>query len=287
MKDTRKYSDLIYDVGLHHGEDTDYYLKKGFRVIGFEADPDLAAGCRRKFSDQIKTGKVTIIEGAIVPLPHGNFEDKTIKFYKNKDVDVWGTVVEDWAKRNEYLGTSSQVIEVPIVNFSECLQNFGIPHYLKIDIEGMDAVCVRALLNFEQKPDYISKEADCSSFAKVTEDFNLLTQLGYTGFKSVQQGRISRQTEPNPSKEGCYVGYQFRGGSSGLFGEDLPGKWENNKEMARRYERIFILYKLFGPNGRLHKYFLGRALRSALLKVLRRPIPGYHDLHAKHSAFVS
>lgn len=183
MKDTRKYSDLIYDVGLHHGEDTDYYLKKGFRVIGFEADPDLAAGCRRKFSDQIKTGKVTIVEGAIVPVPSGGAVEKTIKFYKNKEIDVWGTVVEDWARRNEHLGTSSQVIEVPIVNFSECLQNFGIPHYLKIDIEGMDAVCVEALFNFEQKPDYISRESDCSSFEKVTEDFNLLSQLGTQDLK--------------------------------------------------------------------------------------------------------
>jgi FkbM family methyltransferase len=285
MKDTRKYPDLIYDVGLHHGEDTAYYLKKGFRVIAFEADPDLAAACRHMFSEEIKTGKVTIVEGAIVPPTHGT--DKTIKFYKNKDIDVWGTVVEDWAKRNERLGTSSQVIEVPIVNFAECLQNFGIPHYLKIDIEGMDAVCVNALSHFEQKPDYISQESDCSSFEKVTEDFNLLAQLGYTRFKSVQQGRISRQTEPNPTKEGSYAGYQFREGSSGLFGEDLPGKWKDNKEMVHQYKRILILYKLFGPKGRLNRYSLGRALRSALLKILRRPVPGYYDLHAKHATSVS
>ena len=32
---------LIYDVGLHLGEDTEYYLKKGFRVIAFEANPEL------------------------------------------------------------------------------------------------------------------------------------------------------------------------------------------------------------------------------------------------------
>ena len=34
-----KYSDLIYDVGFHQGEDTAYYLKKGFRVVAFEAHP--------------------------------------------------------------------------------------------------------------------------------------------------------------------------------------------------------------------------------------------------------
>jgi len=34
-------SDLIYDVGVHQGEDTDFYLKKGFRVVGIEANAAL------------------------------------------------------------------------------------------------------------------------------------------------------------------------------------------------------------------------------------------------------
>ena len=46
---------LVYDVGMHKGEDSDYYLK-GFDVIRFEADPDLAAQCRSRFSDEIKSG---------------------------------------------------------------------------------------------------------------------------------------------------------------------------------------------------------------------------------------
>lgn len=32
---------LIFDVGLHKGFDTSYYLKKGFTVIGVEARADL------------------------------------------------------------------------------------------------------------------------------------------------------------------------------------------------------------------------------------------------------
>lgn len=32
---------LIYDVGLHRGEDTDFYLKKGFHVVALEANPEL------------------------------------------------------------------------------------------------------------------------------------------------------------------------------------------------------------------------------------------------------
>lgn len=284
---TRKHQDLVYDVGMHKGEDTDYYLKKGFRVVGFEADPDLADQCRSRFSDKITSGELIVIEGAIAELPSGEASDRTIKFFKNKNISVWGTVVDDWAHRNEYLGTSNEIIEVPIVDFSECLKKYGIPHYLKIDIEGMDIVCLRALLEFEQRPDYVSIESEKISFDKLTEEINLLTQLGYTNFKAVQQSRISKQSEPNPSKEGCYVGYQFREGSSGLFGADLPHDWKDNKQILNEYKYIFLLYKLFGDYGKLNGYFAGRVLRGVLKGLLRKPIPGWYDTHAKHSSVVS
>ncbi len=60
-------SDLIFDIGLHRGEDTDFYLKKGFRVAAFEADPNLVAHCKARFRDAISEGRLQIVEGAIAP----------------------------------------------------------------------------------------------------------------------------------------------------------------------------------------------------------------------------
>lgn len=34
--------DLIFDIGANNGDDTAFYLKKGFRVVAIEADPALA-----------------------------------------------------------------------------------------------------------------------------------------------------------------------------------------------------------------------------------------------------
>ncbi|MGQ0667793.1 MAG: FkbM family methyltransferase [Nitrospiraceae bacterium] len=287
LQHTSKHEDLIYDVGMHKGEDTDYYLKKGFRVIGFEADPDLATQCRSRFSNEIENGKLTIVEGAITEPPSGETKDKTIKFYKNRDNSVWGTVADDWAHRNEFLGTSNEIIEVPIVDFSECLTKYGIPHYLKIDIEGMDKVCLKALAPFRQKPDFVSIESEKVSFGKLLEELHLLTQLGYTRFKAIQQSRISNQVEPSPSEEGCYVGYRFQEGSSGLFGADLPYKWKNYNQILSQYKFIFLQYRLFGDYGTLRKYLVGKALRNVLRLLLRMPLPGWYDTHAKHSSVVS
>src|ERR1019366_6379367 len=60
IESTRRHADLIYDVGMHKGEDSDFYLQKGFRVIGFEADPDLIEHCRNRFSREIEQGRLTI-----------------------------------------------------------------------------------------------------------------------------------------------------------------------------------------------------------------------------------
>jgi FkbM family methyltransferase len=319
VRHTRKYEYLVYDVGMHKGEDTDYYLKKGFSVIGFEADPDLVALCKSKFSDEIENGKLIIVEGAIAELPPGESKGSTIKFYKNKDISVWGTVADDRAHQNELFGTSNEIIEVPVVDFSACLEKYGIPHYLKTDIEGMDILCLRSLMHFEQKPDYVSIESDKVSFGKLLEELNLLKQLGYTRFKAIQQWGISHQIEPNPSKENMYVGYQFQEGASGLFGEDLPYEWKDYKQILNAYKVIFFHYELFDVYKYCReplKYFVGKVLRNGnasggnerirvsgdvhvqsineelvirkvLSKFLHKLYPGWYDTHAKHFSVVS
>ena len=42
--------DLIFDVGLHKGEDAAYYLRKGFRVVGIDANPDLIEWNKKRFA---------------------------------------------------------------------------------------------------------------------------------------------------------------------------------------------------------------------------------------------
>ncbi len=281
-----KYNNLIYDVGMHRGEDTDFYLKKGFNVIAFEANPDLVKHCKERFSKEIQIGQLIIVEGAIVDFNTKQNEiKKTVKFFKNNKVSVWGTVVEDWASRNEHLGTSNEVIEVSAINFSEYLQKYGIPYYLKIDIEGMDMVCLKSLLNYEEKPDYISIESDKLSFKALKEEFKVFNQLGYNRFKAVNQANISKQKEPKKSTQKKYLGYSFLRGATGLFGTDLPGNWKNEKQILNQYKKIFLWYKLLGDYGILKKNLIGKII----LRCLRKCYPSilktiWYDTHAKHNS---
>jgi hypothetical protein len=154
----------------------------------------------------------------------------------------------------------------------------------------MDTVCLKALLAFAQKPDYISIESEKISFRKLVEELDLLTELGYTGFKAVEQKNISRQAEPNPSQEGPYLGYQFQEGSSGLFGKDLPGEWKNYRQIINEYRITFLLYKLFGDYGKLKRFdrfFIGGKRGKLFSKLFGRTIPFWYDTHAKHRSVVS
>ena len=66
----------------------------------------------------------------------------------------WGTVVPEWAHRNKWLGSESEIIEVSTVDFSECLKQFGVPYYLKIDIEGRYHDAIIATVNFPRHNEY-------------------------------------------------------------------------------------------------------------------------------------
>ena len=71
---------------MHKGEDTDFYLNKGFNVVGFEADPELIVFCKNRFKNEIEKKKLIIIEGAIVE----RISNNKVKFYKNNINSVWG-----------------------------------------------------------------------------------------------------------------------------------------------------------------------------------------------------
>lgn len=276
---TPKKPNLIYDVGLHHGQDTDFYLKKGFDVVAFEANPENAAVCREKFAGALRSGQLNIVEGAIV-------EDRSqteVIFYRNKDHSLWGSTAEDWAYRNEVMGTSNEIIKVRAVNFGECLKKYGVPFYLKADIVGSEMICLRALRQFENVPDYVSIRSEKVIFRRLEDEFNLFEELGYNRFKAVQQ-HFADLKMPLPSANGKKIEYEFAEGASGPFGEDTSGKWKTRAQVLKDYKRIFVLYWLFGDYSYLIQSERGKNFVKQLERVARRSLPSWYDTHAKHSS---
>lgn len=270
--------DLIFDVGLHLGEDSAYYLAKGFHVVAFEANPELIARCRRRFESALAAGKMTIVEGAI-----DDRGQETVPFYVHDEVTVWGTTDGVWANRNAPRGISSR-IDVRAVDFDETLRVHGVPHYLKVDIEGADRICLDALSRCSERPRFLSIESEKVDWRELVSEHERLVALGYARFAVCQQDGLPGRTITTTTRDGRPLNYTFEEAASGPFGEDIAEPWTDIAGALARYRRIFREYGLFGDGSAMQRTKPRRALRRLLSRALRRPLPGWYDTHARLDA---
>lgn len=210
----------IIDVGVHHGDDSAYYLAKGFNVVGIEANPTIARGLRDKFAQEILEGRYELIEAAVAAQPG------EIEFFMNHDKDDWSSTDASFGTRQ---GTRFTKITVPAVTFDSVLARFPGTYYVKCDIEGGDIEVLKAMHRTPQRPRFISFEANS------TEYLAHMVVLGYQKFKLVNQNLNWARKTPNPPLEGRYVDHTFPADSSGPFGEEAPGTWMTCDETAEMY----------------------------------------------------
>ena len=259
--------DLIFDVGAHTGEDSDFYLSLGYRVLAIEANPSLAANLRNRFGGEIRDGRYMLVEKAI------SESGGPITFFVNEHNSAWGTADPAWARRNRAMGSDSRQIHVEGIRFVDVLKEYGCPHYLKIDVEGADMLCVDGLRGLEGRPRYISLESSKTSWSALLREFDSLERLGYTKFAVIDQR--SHQTRDFRHRNGHMIHYAFEGGSTGPFGEHLDCQWLSRNEAIRRYVWIFVLYKTLGDNTFLSKLISRIPLVRRLLALV-----SWYDTHA-------
>lgn len=262
--------DLIFDLGLHHGEDTEFYLAKGFRVVAVDANAQLCAEVGARLASHVRSGALTIVNRAIA------LEPGEITFYENA-YSAWGTVDASWAARNRRLGSDFRERTVTATTMAQLLAEHGTPYYAKIDIEGMDMVALAGFGAVARAPQYVSIESDKVSFRALRHEFETLTELGYDRFKLVSQRDVPKQRLPDPPREGSYIAHSFELGSSGAFGEETPGRWLTADNAIDAYRRVFLQYALTGDDP----FIRSKLLRGALKAVGFRG--NWHDTHAKHS----
>jgi len=266
---------MIMDVGMHLGEDTQFYLDKGFRVVAVEAHPQFVVDNRVKFRDYIEKGLLEIVPLAIAE------KEGVVPFYLFPEKTDWGTLDPGYAQRNIGRGTAHKIVEIPSVRFESILQRYGIPYYLKVDIEGGDILCIKSLHHFPERPKYVSFEAELVGFESTFEALSHLYVLGYRRFKIVNQIVNYKQRCPNPPKEGKFVDTRFSGYMSGPFGEEAPGDWRPIEETLEKYRRILKAQRLFCPEARYHR------LQPMFDKVSHffggEPL-GWYDFHATFPA---
>jgi FkbM family methyltransferase len=260
--------DWIFDLGMNNGDDTAFYLNQGYNVLAVEADPTLvAAGCSR-FAKELESGKLRILNVGLAE------QDGSGEFWICETKPQFNSFLKESASRDSL---DHHSITVKTLRPATLFREYGVPHYLKIDIEGYEELCLSDLAGFEVPP-YLSVE--CHHFGGQGEQGLLLIEklnrLGYRRFKLINQftfcamsgpryrfaaDSIGRRflTEPPFDRVAgadwlakrlvireilqCRFRWDFPVGSSGVWGEDTTGKWITFDEARRLYARYQRIYK--------------------------------------------
>ncbi len=171
--------ELVFDIGLNNGDDAAYYLHLGYRVVGVEANPLLAAQCSQRFESEIRAGQIKVVNAGILKQP-GEFV-----FYRSLQKDGWSTFQPDI---NQKPGEWEE-LKVSCITTQQLIADHGQPFFIKVDIEGADFQVLEALTP-EIAPAYISLELN-----SIDPFLDRLIALGYTAFKFVD-GETFRPTPP-------------------------------------------------------------------------------------------
>ncbi len=266
--------DLVFDIGMHRGEDTAFYLALGYRVVAFEANPELVAHCEQRFSAAIAEKRLSIVSGAIAPADRQG----PVTFYKNARKSVWGTTVPTWVERNRAAAADVVRIEVPAVDFEAHLRRHGTPFFAKIDVEGVDDLVRNALCSAVPAPPLLSLESEKVDFAQLEDTVAGLVAAGYRHFGVVQQAGIPGRRDLVTRVDGSPTHYRFEKHASGPFGVDLRTEWLTAEQALDVYRGIFRHYQLIGDGSFLGRW--GRLGLKAAERMFRIGLPGWHDLHA-------
>jgi len=263
----RMQADLVYDVGMNNGDDTAYYLHRGFRVVAVEADPDLCKVAATRFEKEIRAGRLQIVNLGIAAQPG------VLDFWICEKKRAWNSFDRTIAARD---GLPHHSIQIPCQTFRWVLAHFGIPHFLKIDIEGHDYLCLEALKDASDLPAYLSVE-----LGNLDRFVAQLTALGYRGFKCISQYHfLPLQLPPAPEQVALEAGvskrlrqfgsWAFPEGASGAFGEDTLGRWLAADEIRQVHHH----YAQLREQQRKTPFWFGAGYSFWLDLHAKREVPG-------------
>jgi len=282
-------SGLIVDLGMHRGDDAEFYLRKGFKVLAVEASPRLAGEASARLAGAVARGDLTILNVAVAD--HEGELDLVLS-----DNDLWSSTRADMADRG--FGAIQETVRVPCTTLAKILAGYPTPHYVKIDVEGRDRDCIASLADLPEFPPFVSFEADLADPAVTADMLRMLDTYGYRRFKLVNQATHWMRRLPDPPLEGVYVDARFTKHHSGPFGEESPGPWMTLDQVTDRYlatlrqqaARIEYSAKgtVFGiPLSRLHRpimwaYNLPLVTWVRVAWAHRRGVEvgGWFDIHA-------
>ena len=130
-----KPGDLAFDIGSHVGDRIGSFRRRGARVVALEPQPLCARVIGAIYGRDLQ---VTLIESACGPKPG------QLKLHINSNNPTVTTASADFVKAADGAGgwegqRWDKTIEVPVTTLDRLIAVYGVPDFVKIDVEGFEA----------------------------------------------------------------------------------------------------------------------------------------------------
>src|SRR6185437_2980482 len=86
-------------------------------------------------------------------------DNTTVDLFLNNDSAKSSLIADVGERQNNF----KKIVKVKTITLRTLMEQYGIPYYCKIDIEGYDPVAIKSLKGTSEIPKYISAEAECKS----------------------------------------------------------------------------------------------------------------------------
>lgn len=132
-----KNNDLVFDIGANYGNRVEPFLRLGANVIAIEPQKKCCDYLSSKYGDKIKILQV------------GLGEEEGVKEFYISNASTISSFSQEWIKKvsesrfKNYNWSNS--ISVPIITLDSVIEKYGVPKFIKIDVEGFELQVLKGL----------------------------------------------------------------------------------------------------------------------------------------------
>jgi FkbM family methyltransferase len=217
MKNISKFDGfgrLAFDLGGNIGGNIEYYLTKFTNVVVVEANKSLCEKMFDEFKDVVECGRLKLVNACVVSEGGGNFND--VAFYVHKFDSALSSFIPPKSTILDY-----RTVHVPSYTYSQLVEIYGAPDFVKIDLEGLDGMVINDMVSMNLMPRYLQFEnQDVETLRRLVnldfyKSFNIVSFVNFQKIYGIEHIR-----------------------NAGPIGEDIISPWLRGDNIITLYQSI-------------------------------------------------